>query len=439
MKKHNGEELYKLQKSLNISEYQLAKKLGDSRANVHSAIYHYKKKNGLLRPQIDGEPDTIIREDDGTLSITHTSDIRSLDDLIKAFSIDTERWKAKTFIAEKWDSATDHSEKFLIKATFVERSDKKIPQISPIEVKIPERTHKEYKNNGGFQRSFALFDAHFGFRRDVLTGKLTPFHNRLALSTALEIIESAENVTSVIFGGDFLDLAEWSDKFVLEPEFYFTTQHALQECAYWLALIRSAVRDNTKVVYINGNHEQRVETLVTKRMLSAYAIKPADIVSGPRLMSVESLLRLKKIGIECVSEYPNGEYWICGDTKVEHGNIIRSKPGATSTAVLDNATSNIIFGHKHTSEMSSKSIVEGKNRRTVSAMCGGCLCKTDGSVPGSNKNNDWQNAIVEIVHDGKRAVAINQILIGQDGAAYYNGNIIPPNLFVTEEAEKSVL
>lgn len=423
--KHSGKELYDLQKELDVSEYRLAKILGVSRDNVHASIYQYKIRSGIPLGKSTGSPSTTIKEDDGTLSITHTSEIRSLEDLIKAFEIDTERWKVKTFIAEKWDSATDHSEKFLIKATFVERTETKIPPIAPVEVTIPEKVHKEYKKDGGLQRAFALFDPHFGFRRDVLTGKLTPFHDRSVLSTAVEIIDSAENVTSVIIGGDFLDLSEWSDKFVLEPEFYFTTQHALEECARWLNIIKTCVPDNTKVVVINGNHEQRMETLVTKRLLGAYAVKPVDLV-GSKALGVDNLLGLSRSGIEHIPEYPDGEYWVCDDTKIEHGSIARNKPGATVTAVIENAASNIIFGHKHTVERANKTVLDGRKRRSISVVCGGCLCRTDGTLPGSNKNNNWQNAIVEIVHDGKQAIAINHILINQDGA-YYNGKLITPN------------
>ena len=432
MKLHSnlsGAELYAMLKNKGISEYELAKELGLSRGIVHSRIYYYKKKHKIKG---GGKPTTTIKEKAHSLDITHLSRIQSLAELIEAFDIDTSVWKAKEFTAEKWDSATDKTEKFLIKARFVERINRDIQPVLPVEVVFVPPILKNVKKSKDIMSSLLLFDPHFGFRRDIRTNELSPFHNRNALSIALSIAKDLQP-DKVVWGGDFLDLAEWSDKFTQEPEFYFTTQNALFECAWWLAAFISVV-PNAEFVTLAGNHEVRLNRAIMKRLLGAYMLSPADIPSM-NSMSIDNLLGLSRLGITHIPEYPEGEYWICDDTKVKHGNIIRAKAGSTSSAVLQNETSNVIFGHKHSIERVTKIMQNGKQTKTVVAVCGGCLCNTDGSVPGSKKTQ-FQNAVVVVNHTKEKALSFDIIDIIND-KAFYNSKLYIPEERVIKEAIKS--
>ena len=133
MKKYTGKELYEMQMRERISEYELARRTGLSRSVVHGVLYYYKKKHGITSRTSPADPDTVIKESDGELTISHTSRIQSLEELIEAFNIDTDKWKIKSFIAEKWDSATNELEKFLIRASFVERKEHTNKPITPID------------------------------------------------------------------------------------------------------------------------------------------------------------------------------------------------------------------------------------------------------------------------------------------------------------------
>lgn len=440
MQKYTGKELYEMQVRNNISEYELARQTGLSRSVVHGALYYYKKKHGIRMSASPSEPDTIIKETDGELTIRHTSRIQSLEELIEAFDIDTEKWKVKSFIAEKWDSATNDLEKFLIRASFVERKEFTNKPITPIEVVIETeataKTEKTVEKTAyrALNRTMALFDLHVGFARNFRSGELVPFHSREALSVALEIATLSQPDT-IVFGGDLLDMSEWSEKFILEPGFYFTTQNALIECAWWITKFKQRC-PNAELVMLAGNHEKRLQILVTKRLIAMAMLSPADDPDVP-LTSIDNLLGLSRMGVKYLDEYPDGVYFVAKDTIIEHGSVARARPGMTASAVVDQRNFNVIFGHKHTLEMASKNVESYYGRRVVRAACAGCLCRLDGTVPGSSKNSQWQNGIAEIIHDDEAAYAINQILI-ENGCAIYNGEVVLGSEVTVQQA-KNVL
>lgn len=430
MRKHTGKELYELQQKYNISEYELARRVGLSRSVVHSALYYYKKKHNIM--SVDNSASSSISEKDGELKIRCTSRIQSLDELIEAFSVDTERWKVKSFIAEKWDSATDDTEKFLIKASFEERKYVDVKPIAPINITImPDKNARKTAVNK-LNKTLALFDLHFGFARNFRSGKLDPFHDRKAIAVALEVAEQSQP-DAIVIGGDFLDMSEWSEKFILRPEFYFTTQNALIECAWWLGkFIQKCPK--SKITMLGGNHEDRLTTLVTKRLVALMPLASVDDLETP-VASIDNLLGLSRLGIDYIEDYPDGAYKVTKDTLIEHGSIARAKPGMTAAAVVEQRNLNIIFGHKHTLERASRNIETYKGKRIVTAACGGCLCRTDGTVPGLNKNVQWQNGLTEIIHDAEKAYAINQMLI-EDGVLVYGDKIVRYNEDIITEAEK---
>lgn len=438
MQKYTGKELYEMQMRERISEYELARRTGLSRSVVHGALYYYKKKHNIRTGASPANPDTVIKESDGELSIRHTSRIQSLEELIEAFDIDTEKWKVKSFIAEKWDSATNELEKFLIRASFVERKELSDKPITPIEVIIESESTAETQKavektaHKQLKRTMALFDLHVGFARNFRSGELVPFHSREALSVALEIATLSQPDT-IVFGGDLLDMSEWSEKFILEPGFYFTTQNALIECAWWIAKFKQRC-PNAKLVMLAGNHEKRLQILVAKRLIAMAMLSPADDLDNP-LTSIDNLLGLSRMGVEYIDDYPDGAYFVAKDTVIEHGSVARARPGATASAVVDQRNFNVIFGHKHSIEMASKNVESRAGRRVIRAACAGCLCKLDGTVPGSNKNSQWQNGIAEIIHDDETAYAINQILI-ENGGAIYNGETVLGSEVVVLQAKK---
>jgi metallophosphoesterase superfamily enzyme len=433
MRKYTGKELYELQQQHKISEYELAKLTGLSRSIVHGALYYYKKKHNLMS-ETANKPDTIVSERDGELTIRHTSRIQSLEELIDAFSIDRDRWKVKSFIAEKWDSATDATEKFLIRAVFEERKYSDVKPIQSVEINVLPDKNPPQNSDKKYNKTLALFDMHVGFSRNLRSGELTPFHDRKAIGAALEVATLSQP-DAIVFGGDCLDMSEWSDKFTLEPGFYFTTQNALIELAWWLGKFIQRC-PNTKMVMIGGNHEDRMRTLVTKRLIALMPLSRVDDLDT-FAVSVESLLGLGKLGVEYIGDYPDGAYKVAKDTLVEHGSIARAKPGMTAAAVVEQRNLNVVFGHKHTLERASRNIETYKGRRIVTAACGGCLCKIDGSVPGSNKNVQWQNGFVEIIHDADKTHAINQTLI-EDGSVVYHDKPVMYNEDVIAQAKTCI-
>ena len=72
--------------------------------------------------------------------------------------------------------------------------------------------------------------------------------------------------------------------------------------------------------------------------------------------------------------------------------------------------------------MIDKTIHAYDGQKRVTAFCPGCLCWTDGRVPGGTKTNQWQNGAALVEYEiGGTANAITPIFIEPDGSAIFRG------------------
>ena len=262
-------------------------------------------------------------------------------------------------------------------------------------------------------------DSHFGFSKDINTGELSPFHDREALDVALQIVEYI-NPDKIVWLGDILDLPDWTEKFLRSPDFYWTTQSAVIEATWWLTQFGFAGA-NAKKFLLFGNHEERVNKAVISSLKAAWNLKPADELNLPPALSIERLLCLDRLGIEYVTDYPGGEVWINPDVCCVHGNIARQNSLATVIKLIANSYVTKIQGHIHRIEVAMRKIQKQEGIKTIYGVSCGCLCKIDGSVPGSTKNNNWQQGL-GVVHYSDELYNTVPITIAIDrGKAVYDG------------------
>jgi hypothetical protein len=197
----------------------------------------------------------------------------------------------------------------------------------------------------------------------------------------------------IILLGDMLDLPEWSDKFMISPEFYWTTQPAVNELYWWIKELR---QHTNKMIYIEGNHELRMSKAVVKNIIAAYNLKPANEPTSSSL-TVSTLLALDSLGVEYLGPYPNGEYWINDNLRVSHGQIARKGGGKTVNAILTDARNSEIVGHIHRHEMAQKTVHPRRGIKTYVAYSPGTVARIDGIVPAYQARNDWQQGMA-LVH-----------------------------------------
>jgi hypothetical protein len=386
-----------------MSQRDLAKSL-DMKFNVlHGLIYRAQKEEAEASNL--SNKSTMETETKGNLAVVTSrgKTVRTLDELLLASNTDLETWRVDRHNVNKWDVAMklDDGEIFVqelwqVKAWLTNLYPEAIqPVISPVEISIDLKGAPPQRGAEDQGKVVILADPHFGFTKDVNTGELMPFHDREALAVAVQMVQHLQPRV-ILLMGDWIDLAEWSDKFVRSPDMYNTTQPALIEGAWFIAQLRAA-SPNSKIHFLEGNHEKRVVTAINKQVPFAYGITQPG--SGIPLLSIQNMLGLDKLGVEYTGNYPNGEVWLSSNLRAIHGNVVRAKQGATAAAILDDSTVTTLFGHVHRQELVSKTLFNSRGPRVISAFTPGCLCRIDGVVPAVKANMNWQQGIGIVTYD----------------------------------------
>lgn len=355
--------------------------------------------------------------------------VKSLEDLLLVCKVDLNVWRVDRWVANKWEvgiaerNKRDGSAKvhplYQIKAWLCRIDPVAImPTVQPItiEAKLPKPRTKKSKP---VYRALAIYDIQGGFRRNLQTGELVPFHDRRVLDIALQLLEFQE-FDNVIFGGDELDLSEWSTHWTAEPEFYFTTQAALIEIHWWLAQFRLAA-PNAEMDMLDGNHN-RFENAIVTHLKAAYQLRPADELHRDAVLSLPRMLALDKLNINYVDGYKNGSSrkWLNDNISFTHGNLAKANPGSTAGAMVGKNYSTTIFGHIHRRELATKTIPLRDGHVLATAFCPGCACHVDGRVPGSREDSQWQQGlvVVEYSEDGGHHIVPVEI---DSGVSIYAG------------------
>lgn len=295
------------------------------------------------------------------------------------------------------------------------------PVISPIEIQLPKHPPKKKDKSPtpSVKRALIVNDPQIGFRRTLHTTELHPFHDRRVLDLALQICEE-EQIDHVAFGGDWLDMSEWSSKYMPEPEFYWTTQPALLETAWWLAQFRTTLPE-AEINLLEGNHDLRMPNLVVNNLRQAYKLRAVDELDLPPQLTIPRLLALHSLNVEYVDGYPDNGYWLNRSVYITHGDVVRSQPGGTANAITTRQAFTTIFGHIHRRESVTRRMKAHDGDIIYTAFCPGCACHIDGRVPGSKSDQQWQQgiAIIEYTESSENIIPIAI----KDGRMIYNGRV----------------
>lgn len=291
-----------------------------------------------------------------------------------------------------------------------------MPPMAVIHVKMSKP--KAFKTTSGLKRCLVIPDSQNGYRRDMESGMLDPFHDRLAWDLMVQL--SAEiKPDRVVLLGDMLDLPAWTDKFLKSPDFYFTTQPAMNELAWWIAQIRC---NTNQMDYIEGNHEYRMQRSMINYQPEAWGLRPVDVDEKSAALSIDNLLGLGRMGITYHKSYPKGHIWLNDKIRISHGILARSGGGETTKSILSTIRNTEIFGHIHRVETSSKTIHDRRGREVFTAASPGCICRVDGTVPSTTDRHDWQQGWMLVDYDDKRMESIHNFRI-DEGQTIYNGKV----------------
>lgn len=327
-----------------------------------------------------------------------------LDKLFADLNINADEWEVEKIQPNTWQSFTAKRGEPEVVTLYQMKAwlRRKVPVhcewplIQPISVNPSFQrslTSKTKQRASKMRCALVITDTQNGYLRDMRTGTLTPYHDRRAWELACMVAER-ERPETIILIGDHCDLPDWSDKFQRTPDMYFTTQPMLLELHWWLARLRTICPD-AEIVFIEGNHEDRLTRAVTNNMINAWGLQSVkDFKEGSvPTMSISNLLSLDELGIQYIGPYPDGEFWINDNIKAEHGNIARNKPQETARAILGRVRSSTVFGHVHRREVASKNEYRRDGFVTYTAECFGCMCHLDGRVPSHEQKHQWNQGM----------------------------------------------
>lgn len=310
-----------------------------------------------------------------------------------------------------------------------------VPQ--PIVLKLPASFKPRplaVPQDGDVLRALVFPDTQVGFWRDYRTPGLNPFHDRAAISIALQVLADYAP-HRVDFLGDTLDLPMFQDRFPKGPNLRYLTQPAFVELTFLLWKIRTILTETearlkrkaaAQIHIVPGNHDLRL----TKAMYGTAAdelidLRPVHDPFGAPLVSIARIIDADRLGVTFADDYPGGRLKWNGNLEGVHGTKVGAKSGASVAKYLgDSPSVSLVFGHVHRYEMAWSTTRRGGAEREFMALSPGCLCRIDGGVPPLLQRFNWQQGLLGLEYEvgGAEYFAVDPIRI-QGGRALWRGHV----------------
>lgn len=409
---------------------QIGKVIGLS-GNATRKRYYRHKRSHLNENQSPNQLGVSVEKSGNIIDCTSKSTrIKTLEQLIQECKIDLDEWEIVSHIINKWEFGVNTPDGvqieplFQVKAKLIKKNPTAlVPFINSVNLPSLPKLPRPYIDKD-YKTALILPDIHIGF--STTQGEtFVPYHDRRCMKLALDIIEYQE-FDEIIMNGDTLDLPEFSDYFIRKPFYRNVTQAALIEAALFISKIRE-LSPFSEIVYMDGNHENRANTMLLKYFSAAYGLRPGDETDLAPLFSIPRMLSLHKSDVVYVSGYPNEEYWLNDQILITHGHMARNNSGGTASAIIKDIDYTVCFGHVHRQEMASRTIHGRDGNRTVFAFSPGCMCRIDGAVPAKREKQNWQQGFGLIHYTDEELLGIETPSI-ENGRILCSGDLLTTNI-----------
>lgn len=303
-----------------------------------------------------------------------------------------------------------------------------IQPATPVQVTVSLPSAKPARE--GLNMSLKCADTQIGYRA-LSDGTYEAFHDEKAMALFAEVVRR-EQPDSVVVLGDLIDLPS-QGKYAQEAGFARTTQKALDATYVWLATLRASA-PGAKIVVVEGNHDKRMQNFVEANALAAFGLRKAALPDSWPVMSLPNLLRLDELDIQYVDAYPAATYWDNDTTRNIHGTKANSRGSTTSQYSNELPHLNTWVGHVHRAEITHKTVL-GPGGRAIETYVAnpGCLCRTDGAVPGVNSAigadghsaeivENWQQGFGVLYYDDNNSYP--EVYRIRDGSVIYRGEVL---------------
>jgi predicted phosphodiesterase len=235
-----------------------------------------------------------------------------------------------------------------------------------------------------------------------LTDIHMPYHDEEALQIAMQEILSCDP-QEIIMGGDvpdFYKVSAWKK----DPDRMPFIEELHEARRGILGMAKKFKKQ--KVTYIQGNHEERIQS---------YLWTKAPDIAGLKELILPKLLRINDVGWDYVDNKKRlmnrlGPYHL-GKLNILHGHEIRMGWGAINLAKIyyDRCRTNVLVGHHHRAQ---EWIVRTLDRKHEGSWLVGFLGELS---PEFMPHNDWVHgfAIITVYSDGDFKVENKKIINGK--------------------------
>ncbi len=241
----------------------------------------------------------------------------------------------------------------------------------------------------------------------------SPFHSEECLSIGLQVAKQV-NPSIILLNGDLLDATDLSLKFLAPIEARNRMQEGLNRIGSFISVLRE-VFPKTKIIYLEGNHEIRLKSLILSNAAGAMGLKRVNDLDGFDALSIPNLLCLKELDVEWVP-YDSEGYWITENLKAHHGEDLNL------TRVTKANPYSLLMGHGHRNEIVShtKDTFSGPIQNYT--FMTGYMGDVNKGLPKTKKaSNEWQQGF-GVVHYNEEFSNPVPVYIN-NGKALYNGEI----------------
>ena len=357
----------------------------------YGSAWKLKKYHDEVSSSTTGKPQKQkIETKEDEFEVTHSAignRVTSLEDLLKETNTDLDKWFVAAHTINTWEQAQAGEEDpeivtlYQVKARLEKRLVEYLQPANKIQL-TPTKTPKKQSN---LKKCLFVPDSQHGHVWNKEYTKLEPIHDRKGVDAVIQLAKDWQPDVVVLLG-DMLDLAQWSLKYPRPPEYRQTTGATINELYYDLCRIREACPD-ADIVWLEGNHEQRIEKALTEILPESLHLAPAG-ESQPALC-IERLLHLDDLGIEYIKPFP-ADYWLWDCIQICHGEG-HGKGVTTKLAKIKSYS--MVKGHGHGLELSCSRVETPFGSKNITVMQPGCLCRIDGGTPGVSPRPNWQHGV----------------------------------------------
>lgn len=264
-----------------------------------------------------------------------------------------------------------------------------------------------------------LPDPQIGYRR-LSDGSLVPMHDEDAMSVALQVMRFAKP-DKVVNLGDFIDLPEWSSKFLVLPEFVLTTQPAIDRAHRFLAEQRAVAGKKAEMVLLGGNHDDRLPKAVARNAMAALRLRQANMENAFPVLSMPFLLRLDELKVTYLGAYPANRYQIAKGGKGQTPLYAIHGEKLDVAKVAKSERQSFVQGHIHRIAAHSETYEVFGEPQQVMSFSPGCLCRVDGAVPSTKSGVDDGGLPVQRWESWQQGLAV--VTEQRDG--FWSAELVP--------------